>query len=96
MEPGRTSTASLVDGAPLGACRITILVACLQKVLIDERNTRAIDFPAATMAFAFDDPITSFARNVGSLGASAAGFTNRPNSPSKGRRLHPSLDAAET
>jgi hypothetical protein len=103
MEPGRTSTASLIDCAPPGACGITILVACLQNVLIDGRDMRAIEFPAATTAFALDIPITSFAPNVGLLGASAlrrrasaAGFTNRPNSPSNGRRLHPSLDAAET
>jgi hypothetical protein len=103
MEPGRTSTASLIDCALSGARGITILVACLQNVLIDRRDMRPIDFPAAMMAFALEVPITSFAPNVGLRGAcawprrvSAAGFTNRPNSPSNGRRLHPSLDAAET
>jgi hypothetical protein len=103
MEPGRTSTASLIGCALFGACRITILVACLQNVTIDGREMRATDFPAATMASALDAPVASVAPNARLLDASAlprrasaAGFTNRPNSPSNGRWLHPSLDAAET
>jgi hypothetical protein len=71
---------------------------------IVSRYRRAIGFAAADMASLLHGPITDFLPvfSVGLLGApallrrtAATGITNRPDSRSNGRWLHPLLDAAD-
>lgn len=104
MEPGRTDVASIIERVLLAADRTTVAVICILTVLMDGLDMSVSGLVVADMASGLHIPITVFlpVSSPELVGASAlprrtaaAGITNRPNSRSNGRGLHPSLDAAE-